>query len=92
VLPEKDDILRFVKYQRQRQETKKEFHERLLKVVQALPTTTDHHEEGDEELRGCHSMTTEDILEFHQISQKKRKREGDTLIVHYNIIKNILYT
>jgi hypothetical protein len=78
ILPEKDDILRHIKFQRKKQETKKNYHERLLEVVQALYTTEDNHEEGDEDLRSRHSMTAEDIMELHGISTKKKlKHEGD---------------
>jgi hypothetical protein len=77
ILPEKDDILRYIKFQRRKQETKKLYHQRLLEVVQALYTTEDNHEEGDENLRGRHSITAEDIMELHGISTKKKlKRDG----------------
>jgi hypothetical protein len=78
ILPGKDDILRYIKFQQRKQETKKIYHQRLLEVVQALYTTEDNHEEGDEDLRGRHSMTAEDIQELHGIiTKKKLKREGD---------------
>jgi hypothetical protein len=78
ILPEKDAILRYIKFQRKKQETKKIYHQRLLEVVQAMYTTEDNHDEGDEDLRGRHSMTAEDIMELHGVSPKKKlKREGD---------------
>jgi sulfur transfer protein SufE len=76
VLPEKEDILKMIRFMRQKNENKK-FHERLLQVATALPTTADPHNEGDEDLRGCHSMTTEDILDIQGISPKKWKHECD---------------
>jgi hypothetical protein len=76
ILPEKDGILRYIKFQRKKQETKNIYHQRLLEVVQPMYTTEDNHEEGDEDLRGRHSMTAEDIMELCG-TKKKLKREGD---------------
>ncbi len=53
-------------------------------------TTEDNHEEGDEDLRGRHSMTAEDIMELHGIStyQKETEAWGRSLLnsTLYNII------
>ncbi len=63
MLPQKEDILKLIRFLRQKNENKK-FHERLLQVAKALPTTADPHEEGDEDLHGHHSMTAEDIIGY----------------------------
>jgi hypothetical protein len=77
VLREKEDVLRFIRYQRHKQEVKKKNNEKLLAVVQALPTTSDNHEEGDEDLRGRHHMSGEEILQLYNTSQKPAKRQRD---------------
>ena len=76
-LREKEDVLRFIRYQRHKQEVKKKNNEKLLAVVQALPTTSDNHEEGDEDLRGRHHMSGEEILQLYNTSQKPAKRQRD---------------
>jgi hypothetical protein len=50
VLREKEDVLRLIRYKRHKHEVKKKINERVLTVVQALPTKSDNHEEGDEDL------------------------------------------
>ncbi len=53
---------------------------RLLRMVKNLSTTADTYEEGDEDLRGCHQMSGEEILELYRISQNpvKRHRNDDS--------------
>ncbi len=77
VLREKEDVLRLIRYKRHKQEVKKKINERVLAVVQALPTTSDNHEEGDEDLRGRRHMTGEEILELYNTSQKPAKAQRD---------------
>ena len=42
VLREKEDVLWLIRYKRHKQEVKKKINERVLAVVQALPTTSDN--------------------------------------------------
>lgn len=77
VLPEKDGVLRYVRYKRHKQEVKKKLHEQILSVVEELPTTSDDHEEHDEDLRGRHSMTGEEILDLCGFDTKVLKRKRD---------------
>ncbi len=46
---------------------------RLLHVVKNLSTTADSYEEGDEDLRGCHQMSGEEILQLYKITQHPAK-------------------
>ncbi len=75
VLPEKEGVLRLLRYNRQRNEVKKKIHERLLRVVSTLPTTTDNPEEGDEDLRGRHHMSGEEVMELFGVNPKRCSRD-----------------
>jgi len=79
VLPLKGDILREVYFKRDKMEKKIKKQRRLLRVVKNLRTTEESYEEGDEDLRGRHQMSGEEILEFYRISQNpvKRQRNDD---------------
>lgn len=75
VLPEKEGVLRLLRYNRHRNEVKKKIHERLLRVVSTLPTTTDNPEEGDEDLRGRHHMSGEEVMELFGVNPKRCSRD-----------------
>ena len=74
IMPLKGDILRNVYYKKHKLEKKKKKQERLLAVVKALKTTADDYEEGDEDLRGRHHMSSEEVLDLFQVNPKRTKR------------------
>ena len=80
VLPLKGDILREVYFKRDKMEKKIKKRRRLLRVVKNLRTSEESYEEGDEDLRGRHQMSGEEILELYRISQNpvKRHRNDDS--------------
>jgi hypothetical protein len=75
VLPLKGDVLREVYFKRDKMEQKIKKQKRLLRVVKNLCTTADSYEEGDEDLRGRHQMSGEEILQLYNISQAPAKRQ-----------------
>jgi hypothetical protein len=79
VLPLKGYILREVYFKRDKMEKKIKKQRRLLRVVKNLRTTEESYEEGDEDLRGRHQMSGEEILELYRISKNpvKRQRNDD---------------
>jgi hypothetical protein len=74
IMPLKGDILRNMYFKKHKLETKKKKQERLLAVVKALKTTADDYEEGDEDLRGRHHMSSEEVLDLFQVNPKRTKR------------------
>ena len=74
-LPLKGDILREVYFKRDKMEQKIKKQKRLLRVVKNLCTTADSYEEGDEDLRGRHQMSGEEILQLYNICQAPAKRQ-----------------
>jgi len=75
VLPLKGDVLQMVYFKRDKMEQKIKKQKRLLRVVKNLCTTADSYEEGDEDLRGRHQMSGEEILQLYKISQHLAKRQ-----------------
>jgi len=74
IMPLKGDIMRYVYFKKHKLEKKKKKQERLLAVVKALKTTADDYEEGDEDLRGRHHMSSEEVLDLFQVNPKRTKR------------------
>jgi len=74
IMPLKGDILRNVYYKKHKLEKKKKKQERFLAVVKALKTTADDYEEGDEDLRGRHHVSSEEVLDLFQVNPKRTKR------------------
>ena len=75
VLPLKGDVLREVYFKRDKMEQKIKRQKRILRVVKNLCTTADSYEEGDEDLRGRHQMSGEEILQLYNISHAPAKRQ-----------------
>jgi len=74
IMPLKGDIMRYMYFKKHKLEKKKKKQERLLAVVKALKTTADDYEEGDEDLRGRHHMSSEEVLDLFQVNPKRTKR------------------